>query len=485
MPKRFKKLGHAYMPLTLLIVATVFLTLLYFVYDTSNKRQTIARAQTTSQWMAVQANHEAQRFTIVAERFFTGDQDVDRDTLLLRFEILLSRLPLFYSGPEARELLKIDGLMAKVQVAERQIADLEPIVRNAERGDSAALSELRRVMDGASARLAEVVFDAVQTLPGNMRLSYWNNLLLVLYLSVVVAVVGMLILFGLIYAQNVKAERVKDQYRKALMGADAANRSKARLLANVSHELRTPLNAIIGFSDVLKDQLFGDLGNNRYREYANYINESGDHLLNLVNDLLDYAKHEADQLSLTVETLPLNELIVDALRMTSADASAVGAKLVLDQVTDFKVLADQRAVRQIMTNLIGNAVKYAPRNSAVEIRCVPDGPSRVRIEILDRGPGIPQSEVARLLRPFERLHQDSFVANGDAAGAGLGLALAQSLANKHGGEINLLPREGGGTIASFSLPLGLEDGQDPGIIQAKVPQSAEADDRPTGERTAG
>ncbi len=471
------------MPLALVMVTSIFLALLYFAYDTSNRRQEIARSQTTSQWMAVQANHESQRFTIAAERFFAGDRQVDRDTLLLRFNILLSRIPLLYSGTEARDLLGIEGLEAKIKVAERQVKALEPILRSAGRGDAAALARIRDVMDGASSRLAEVVFDAVQTLPGNMRLSYWNNLLLVLYLSVALSVIGLFVLFGMVYVQNVRAERVKDQYRKALTDADAANRSKARLLANVSHELRTPLNAIIGFSDVLKDQLFGELGNSRYQEYANYINESGDHLLNLVNDLLDFAKHEADQVSLTIESLPLNELIVDALRMTSADANAMGVKLVLDQTMDIKVLADQRAVRQIMTNLIGNAVKYAPRNSAVEIRCIPEGPSRVRIEIQDRGPGIPQSEVARLLRPFERLHQDSFVANGEAAGAGLGLALAQTLASKHGSGIGLLPRDGGGTIATFSLPLGLENEESP-EKRVEITQKAETENGRAEERTA-
>jgi len=480
---RLLKTGQSYTLPALLLVVAVFLTLLYFAYDTSNKRQVIARAQSTSQWMAVQANHEAQRFSIAAEQFFSGDEDVDRDLLLLRFEILLSRLPLFYAGPEAHDLMKLEGLKSKILAAERQIRALEPVVQSAARGDIAALSEVRTTMAAASSRLSEVVFDAVQTLPGNMRLSYWNNLLLVLYLSVALSVVGLIVLVGLIYAQNVRAERVKDQYHQALMDADAANRSKSRLLANVSHELRTPLNAIIGFSDVLKDQLFGDLGNDRYREYANYINESGDHLLHLVNDLLDFAKYEADQVSLTIEPMPLNELVVDALRMTSGDANAMGIKLVLDQGLHFDVLADQRAVRQIMTNLIGNAVKYAPRNSAVEIRCAPEGTARVRVEILDRGPGIPESEVTRLLRPFERLHQDSFVANDDA-GAGLGLALAQSLAKKHGGDINLLQRDGGGTVASFTLPLSLGsmDSPDAAPSDAGHPptSSTQPDERTTG-----
>ena len=447
--------GHGPLtPVALVILAGVFIALLLFAYYATNKREVLSKYQTTAQWLAVQANHEASRFMIASERFFNSDDAITRDTLIVRFEILLSRLPLFYQGREADDFFTLEGLVSKIREIEDEITALEPIIFKAERGDTEALKTVRTVMDDASSRLSDVVFDAVQRLPVALRVSFWNNLLFSLYLSIAFAALGLAILVGLIFIQSRRAEQVTDQYRLALKDADAANRSKSRLLANVSHELRTPLNAIIGFSDVLKDQLFGDLGNDRYREYSAYINESGAHLLNLVNDLLNYAKHEADELPLSLEVMPLNELVIDAIRMTSTEAQQKSVKLVLTEGTDVNVVADQRAVRQIATNLIGNAVKYSPAQSAVEIKCFEDGPDRVKIEILDRGPGIPESEVARLLRPFERLHRDSFVAD-DESGAGLGLALAQALAKKHGGSINLLRREEGGTIASFTLPVSV------------------------------
>lgn len=449
-------------PIVLVVVVAVFIVLLFLAFFATNKRETISQDQTTSQWAAVQANHEAQRFMIAAERFFSGDPQVDRDALIIRYEILLSRLPLFYSGREAKGLLLIDGLRPQIQSIERDIIALEPIVVEGQRGDRQALDTIRSSLDETAKRLSDLVFEAIQTLPQTHRVTYWHNFLLILYACIAVAGVGLATLVALIYVQTNQAEKVTDQYRKALLDADTANRSKSRLLANVSHELRTPLNAIIGFSDVLKDQLFGNLGNERYLEYSKYINESGAHLLNLVNDLLNYAKHEAKELTLTMEALPLNELIVDALRMTSPEAGRMGVKLVLAEGMNVNVLADQRAVRQIITNLIGNAAKYSPQNAAVEIRCLPEKQNRVRVEVLDRGPGIPDTEVDRLLRPFERLHRDSFVAN-DESGAGLGLALAQALAQKHGGGIKLARREGGGTVASFTLAISIDDETADGI----------------------
>ena len=442
----------AILPLSVALVAVVLMALLLFSYFATSKRDKMSLQQTTAQWVAVQGKHEALRFMIATERFFSADPAIDRDALLLRFDILLSRLPLFYSGTEAMELVAVDGLVDDIKKAERDILALEEFVLNAQPGDKTALAAIRSTMEEASKCLREIAFNAVHIYPESFSFRFWDTVLWILYISSAFAGLGLAVLVFMIYAQNRRSEQVAEKYRMALVEADTANRSKSRLLANVSHELRTPLNAIIGFSDVLKDELFGELKNDRYREYARFINESGTHLLTLVSDLLNYAKFDSGEVAVALEPLPLGELIVDSVRMTSPEATKAGVRLVLADIPeDIMVMADQRAVRQIATNLIGNAVKYSPDSTAVEVNCVV-GTDRVRIDIMDRGAGIPEQEVPRLLRPFERLNRDSFLADNEA-GAGLGLALADALARKHGGSVDLVPRDGGGTRASFSLKI--------------------------------
>ncbi len=443
--------------LALAVLLVVFVALLGGGLYAAQRHDDLLINQTAVQWHAVQANNEAQRLSVFAERYFSGDENIDLDLLKARHGTLMAQLRELREGPAARDLLGFDGLEDRIRALESELRGLGKVLSGLKRDDHKAIRTVRTCLENAVLALSDAVTVAVQRLSGPKTVSYWGNLLTILYVSIVVGAMGLVSLAGVVVAENSKNRRLADQYKAALAEADAANRAKSRLLANISHELRTPLNAIIGFSDVLKDQVFGALGNDRYREYSGYIRDSGTHLLLLVNDILDFAKHEEDGVRLALNTVPLVEILQEAVRTAMPEAEKHGVGLALDCPFSPTVLADVRAVVQITTNLICNAVRFSPSGEAVEItfslQPASEGKdSRVVVNVCDRGPGIPADEAERLLRPFERMERNSFIAGPDG-GAGLGLALARKLAEKHGGELSLKPRDGGGTVASFSLPL--------------------------------
>jgi PAS domain S-box-containing protein len=231
--------------------------------------------------------------------------------------------------------------------------------------------------------------------------------------------------------------------------AEIANRAKTKFLANMSHELRTPLNAIIGFSEILSREMFGPLGSERYGEYINLILESGRHLLDLINDLLDTAKIEAGRYELTLEPLDIEEILSACLRLVQRQAETKNITLEAPTIAlNGPIVADQRAVKQIIINLLSNGIKFTPPGGKVGIGICDDG-EHVRITVTDTGIGIPQSELGRLARPFEQVHSDLHVAQ---EGTGLGLALVNSLARLHGGDIELQSAEGTGTTVIVRLP---------------------------------
>jgi PAS domain S-box-containing protein len=238
--------------------------------------------------------------------------------------------------------------------------------------------------------------------------------------------------------------------RAAQERAEAANRAKSLFLANMSHELRTPLNAVIGFSDIMRDEIFGPLGHERYTEYATLIYDSGQLLLDLITDILDMAKIEAGKMELNFERVDLMESIDDCVRMLRDRAKKGSVQLAFDASHEsMSVVADRRAVKQILLNLLTNAVKFTPPGGHVEVEAYFGG-DRVSITVRDDGIGIPAEHLPRLGRPFEQVCDDPMLAKG---GTGLGLALVQALANKHGGTLRIESEEGIGTTVTVDFPL--------------------------------
>jgi signal transduction histidine kinase len=251
-----------------------------------------------------------------------------------------------------------------------------------------------------------------------------------------------------------KAQKVIEAKNAAanvlLLEADKANRAKSEFLANMSHELRTPLNAIIGFSDILKKELFGALGSERYAEYVQDINDSGNHLLAIINDILDLAKAEAGKLTLQEEEVDVVRTLDDALRMCRGRAVASGIRLVFpDAGKSIYASIDERLIRQVVLNLLTNAIKFTETGGLVTLNVASSEEAGIVISVTDTGIGIAPEDIARVIRPFEQVET---VLSRTHGGTGLGLPLTSKLTELHGGTLRIESAVGEGTTVSVALP---------------------------------
>jgi PAS domain S-box-containing protein len=231
---------------------------------------------------------------------------------------------------------------------------------------------------------------------------------------------------------------------------EIAGKHKSDFLANMSHELRTPLNAIIGFSEVLHEQMFGEL-NERQLAYVNDVLEAGRHLLSLINDVLDLAKIEAGKMELEISQVSLTELLRNAVSMQAERASRAGVELALaTQSDEITIAADERRLRQVVFNLLSNAVKFTPPEGRVDISArVENG--QVEVAVADTGHGIAAEDLETIFEEFEQAADGK-----QAEGTGLGLPLSRKLAELHGGRLWAESEPGKGSTFRFTLPIRQE-----------------------------
>lgn len=245
-------------------------------------------------------------------------------------------------------------------------------------------------------------------------------------------------------------EETRDDALKKRFEAETANASKTAFLANMSHELRTPLNAILGFSEIIAQECFGPVGSARYKDYAGDIHSSGAHLLSLINDLLDIAKIEAGRMEISPNPLETRRTFDAALKLAGAKASEKNQHLTIDVDASCPPLfADERALRQILINLVSNAVKFTPEGGRIEVVASAARDGGFQIMVRDNGPGIPREKLDSIFTPFSQVDNRY---DRQAGGTGLGLALVRGLAELHGGRAWIESAPGAGCAAFVVLP---------------------------------
>lgn len=305
-------------------------------------------------------------------------------------------------------------------------SDVVPIAEDYQRrtGDTLRMEQMRRRLDGEEFRAR------VSITPLN-----WNGDR------------GALVILTDITEQH----RSQKNVIKAMETAKIANKSKSEFLANMSHELRTPLNAIIGFSEIMQNEMFGEIGNEHYTEYARDIHESGMHLLYVINDILDLSKIEAGKLSASLAEVELTDAIDASVRLVRQNAADADVRVETRFVGLLpKIQVDQRMLKQMLMNLLSNSIKFTPGGTRVRVSARRAGRDFVEIAVIDAGVGISAIDLPRVLEPFVQADQPAV---SQESGTGLGLPLTKSLAELHGGTFRLWSRVGFGTCAVLRLPI--------------------------------
>lgn len=244
-------------------------------------------------------------------------------------------------------------------------------------------------------------------------------------------------------------EQAKSNSDEARRRAEEANLAKSRFLATMSHELRTPLNAILGFSEVMKNELFGSLQVSTYKEYVADIHASGQHLLNLINEILDLSRVEAGRYELKEEAVNLAHLVEDCQHMLQLRAKSRGLTITLAVEPDLpKIWIDERAIRQVALNLLSNAIKFTPQGGQIDIKVGWTSAGGQYLIVKDNGPGIPEEEIPIVMQSFGR---GSLAIKTAEQGSGLGLPIVKGLVDLHGGTFLLRSklREGTEVIVTF------------------------------------
>ena len=248
----------------------------------------------------------------------------------------------------------------------------------------------------------------------------------------------------------VSRRKAEAALRSAKVESDMASRTKSEFLANMSHELRTPLNAIIGFSELMIDEKFGPIGNDRYKDYLRDINKSGNHVLDLVNDLLDISKIEAGQQEMSYEAVSLSEVLGEAVAMMQPQANrerVIIRSSFTSRLPD--VVADLRSVRQIALNLLSNAIRYTPAGGQVIVSTAYEQSGDIVMRVRDTGIGMAAADIEQALKPFKQINALKR-ARGDGTGLGLPLTKAMVEANRARFAIHSTPGEG--TLVEITFP---------------------------------
>jgi two-component system cell cycle sensor histidine kinase PleC len=249
--------------------------------------------------------------------------------------------------------------------------------------------------------------------------------------------------------QATQLAELAEKYAEQTVAAESANKAKSEFLANISHELRTPLNAIIGFSEIMVGGAFGPMGVPKYQEYCQDIRDSGEYLLNVINDILEMSRIEAGRFRMSVEDVDLDATVLSALRVMTVLAEEKGLALRAEAATGLTLRADRRALNHILLNLMSNAVKFTPAGGRITVRVRAVGDA-INIYVEDTGIGIPKEALPKLGRPFEQV-ENQFTKSHQ--GSGLGLAIARSLVELQSGSMRIRSSVGVGTVVLVRLPI--------------------------------
>lgn len=435
------------------LLTLVFGALLVLLIGLSHQHRTEQREHIryllrTNHWIASQLEKELLKFLRDLDRFALVAA-IDHDQLVLSFDLLWSRIPPFLIGPESADVREIEGAVDTVKELEASLHALEPLVANLSVGDLRAREAISSRLQDFLGPLRHITTEAAigaryqaltETARKMERRGFVNE-------AFTLASAFLLVLFLLFELR--RSRRIAENEHRALEKAEAANQAKTHFLANMSHELRTPLNAIIGFSDLMRQEMFGPLGTKAYKGYAEDINASGEHLLALITDILDLSRIDAGRFVLYEDEVDLSDVIDYAAKLLSGPAQRGSVVVTLELASKLPLIrGDGKRLRQIVVNLLDNAIKFTPEHGTVTVGAYQANSGEIVVEVIDSGPGISDDEVSLVLQPFRQTEATISARKG---GAGLGLPLVNKLIEMHDGKL-VLQRLEQGMRAVIVLP---------------------------------
>jgi signal transduction histidine kinase len=442
--------------LTISIFAVVGIYVSYTIVERQKALRDVSRYDIV--WTASQALTEFNRLKFDVAAFTMANTAVDKDEVRLRLDIMFNRLNILRSG-DLRELAAKDREQkTTVDDLERVLGEIEPVIEKLDL--PGAPQKILARLDTIQEKLTR--FAAAANQYSSDQVAADQQRLLDLHRTFSILAAGLFVcgmaFIGLLFYQNRvvaiahrKLRLATDDLRMAKEAAEGASDAKSRFLANMSHELRTPLNAIIGFSEIIAHEALGPAAQPKYREYAGDILSSGQHMYDLVNDILTMARLDAGHYEVTLEPIDLQHLADGALTMFKGTELASNRDVAIDPDGDWRprLRADERAVRQILLNLLSNAVKFSAADTPVRLTCRYTAEGELHLTVSDRGIGMTPEEAERVGHPF-------YQADGRLArkyeGTGLGLSIVKGLIERHGGRLAIESQPGVGTRISVIFP---------------------------------
>lgn len=469
MPRRFKPAELSMQPdalagaarrFVLVLVGTVVaLSVVLTSYFYIQQRENSSFSFQNVVWDGVQFRNEHQVFRVTLLERMAQVPGVSAHEVQRRYDILFSRLHLMRDGHTASIYRSDPDLQDLLQRIEPAIRGWDRLLTAYLSGDPAAglaIVEQSRSLDADfSAFTSGVNVVGIRRLEQSReRLSSLNSVLIAAAVITWLLVIG----FALALMRQLRAtERAHAEMQamtadleQARREAEEASRAKSNFLAAMSHELRTPLNAVLGFAEIMRQGLFGPVGHPRYADYVDGIVKSGQHLLSLINDVLDMSRVEAGKLELSEDELDLRRSIEEALDLVAvtAEGKGVGLARALPAVLP-QLHADPRLLRQMLLNLLSNAIKFTPEGGSVEVAAAVLTDGGLAIRVRDSGMGMTDHQLKRVFEPFSQ--GDSLRAR-EAGGSGLGLPITRRLIELHDGQIHLSSRKSAGTTATLIFP---------------------------------
>ena len=403
-------------------------------------------------WVMSQLSLELERTLHALHMYTQNESTLTHKEVVLRYDLLWSRIPPILSARDTQHLRTFEEIKDTVTELESTLIQLDPLIETLERDDVAQMLVIQNALVPFSSRLNRLASLVVSN-TSQFEEAYSqgvNERTRKLEISVAVILLGALLLVGLLVLESLQIRKLLAHARNAEQRAEEASHAKSFFLANMSHELRTPLTGIIGFSGMMEQETMGPLPP-KYKEYAGDIEKSGKHLLDLINDILDLSKAEANKIELDADIHDVEEIVNQSERLVAGLLETYSVHVITDITEKLpEIRVDRRRVVQCVVNLLSNAIKFSPNGSKVLLTAAPTTGGGLSIAIHDQGHGMSMDDLKIAMQPFGQIRHGPDIQH--EPGTGLGLPLVKLMMELHGGDLEIISKPGQGTTARLIFP---------------------------------